>query len=49
MIVSIFAFRASLQLIHAIRSAFEFVDQTIVVNDLGISWVIQILRPKQFV
>ena len=43
-IVSIAARRPALRLIHALRSAGELLDETIVLNDLGIVWVIQALR-----
>ena len=46
-VVSLAAFRPALQLIHMTRSVCEFVDQTIVMNDLGVVWAVQALRRKR--
>jgi 2-polyprenyl-3-methyl-5-hydroxy-6-metoxy-1,4-benzoquinol methylase len=43
-VVSIVVRRPALRLIQALRSAGELLDETIVLNDLGIAWVIQALK-----
>jgi SAM-dependent methyltransferase len=45
-IISIAAFRPSLQLIHMTASECELVDRTVVMNDRGVVWAIQLLRPR---
>src|SRR5215472_13860648 len=45
-VASIAAFRPALELIHMTGSVCEFVDQTVVMNERGIVWAIQLLRPR---
>jgi SAM-dependent methyltransferase len=46
-VTSIAAFRPALELIHMTGRVCELVDQTVVMNERGIVWAIQLLRPRR--
>ena len=46
-VTSIAAFRPALELIRMAGSVCELVDQNVVMNDRGVVWAIQLLRPRR--